>query len=514
MDAICSAATEPEGHPALTDEELAGAQRALVQDAAWASLIDVLSRGVLLVSFALLLGAGPFTIGLLGAIPSLAQLAQLPAIAVVERLRRRRLIAVGLGLCERIFVLLLALLPLLSDKDLALTILVLGQIAIAVLAAMSACSWNSWMHDLLPRSGIGAFFAKRLSWSTSVSLIGALAGGAIVDNWPGANKIYSYSVIFAVAGIAGFLSSWFLARVPEPSMAPVEGSRPTLRVLLGRPFQDRSFRRLIVFLSSWSFSTNLAAPFITVYLLDQIGLGLGTVLLLWAASQLANAITISLWGRLSDRFSDKAVLRVATPVFLLCLLALPLASILDSVWMLPLLTLIHVVLGIANGGTALASGNIGLRLAPRGEGTSFLAVIGLCNAAAAGLAPILGGLAAHWFASRELSMVFTWTAPGSAVQITFVRLHHWEFFFVLAALAGLHAIHALSQVPAAGHSGERILVRDLALEAARTLRSVSSVAGFRVATAFPFGRLVGRRPTRIRPAETRARRPTRRRAAQ
>jgi hypothetical protein len=141
-------------------------------------------------------------------------------------------------------------------------------------------------------------------------------------------------------------------------------------------------------------------------------------------------------------------------------------------------------------------------------------VIGLCNAAAAGLAPILGGLAAHWFALRELSIAITWTAPGSAVQITFLRLHHWEFFFVLAAIAGLHAMHALSQVPTAGRSGERILVRDLALEAARTLRSVSSVAGLRVATGFPFGRLVGRRPTRIRPPKVRARLLARRRGRQ
>jgi hypothetical protein len=203
------------GTGGVNSEQLTGAQRALVQDAAWASLIDVLSRGVLLVSFALSLGAGPFTIGLLGAIPSLAQLAQLPAIALVERFRRRRLIAVGLGLSERVFVLLLAALPFLPDRHLGLVILVFGQGAIAVLAAMSACSWNSWMHDLLPHHGMGAFFARRLSWSTCVALAGALAGGALVENWPGRDPIQAYAVVFATAGVAGFISSWFLARVPD-----------------------------------------------------------------------------------------------------------------------------------------------------------------------------------------------------------------------------------------------------------------------------------------------------------
>jgi hypothetical protein len=60
------------------------------------------SGGLVLVGFALAVGAGPLTVGLLGAIPAFGQLAQLPAIVLVERLRRRRLLAVWLGNSERI----------------------------------------------------------------------------------------------------------------------------------------------------------------------------------------------------------------------------------------------------------------------------------------------------------------------------------------------------------------------------------------------------------------------------
>jgi hypothetical protein len=43
----------------------------MVQDAAWASLVGALYGGVILVGFALELGATPFIIGLLGAIPAI-----------------------------------------------------------------------------------------------------------------------------------------------------------------------------------------------------------------------------------------------------------------------------------------------------------------------------------------------------------------------------------------------------------------------------------------------------------
>jgi MFS family permease len=477
-------------------EELARAQRALVQDAAWASLIGVLAGGVVLVGFALSLGAGPLTIGLLGAIPALGQLAQLPAIILVERMRQRRLLAVWLGVSERVVVLLLATLPFLPDRGLALVLLVLAEVLIASTAAMSACAWNSWMHDLLPRQGMGTFFARRLSWSTMVSLLGGLAAGALVDHWPGREPLHAYAGAFIGAALAGFVSSWFLSQVPEPPMARMSNSAPRLTHMLGRPLRDPGFRKLILFLASWSFSTNLAAPFITVYLLEQLNIGLGLVIGLWACSQFANALTVGLWGRLSDRMSNKAVLMTAAPAVLACLLLLPAAGVLGP---LPvLLIVIHLVMGVATGGTALASGNIALRLAPRGEGTAYMATIGMCNAGAAAVAPLLGGLLADWFAVRELSVMITWHAPGSDVAFTPVHLRHWEFFFVLAAATGLYALHALGAVEEGEGSGRRVLVQDLVMEAARGLRSLSSAAGLRLGAGFPVGRLVGRRPARIR----------------
>jgi MFS family permease len=486
---------------AINGTELARAQHALVQDAAWSSLVGVLAGGVVLVGFALALGAGPLTIGLLGAIPGLGQLAQLPAVVLVERLRRRHLLAVWLGVLERVVVLLLAGLPFLPDRGLALMLLVVAQVLIASTAAMSACAWNSWMHDLLPRQGMGAFFARRLSWSTAVSLLGGLGAGALVDHWPGGEPLHAYAAAFTGAALAGFVSSWFLSRVPEPPMAPVPDSAPRLTEMLGRPLRDLGFRKLILFLASWSFSTNLAAPFITVYLLNQLELGLGLVVVLWACSQLANALTLGLWGRLSDRMSNKAVLMTTAPAMLACLLALPAAGVLGTspLLLLVLLVVIHAVMGVATGGTALASGNIALHLAPRGEGTTYMAAIGMCNACAAAIAPLLGGLLADWFAVRELSVVITWHTPGADAAFTPIHLRHWEFFFVLAAATGLYALHALAAVQEGEGSGRRVLVRDLVLEAARGLRSLSTAAGLRMPAGFPIGRLVGRRPTRIRP---------------
>ena len=55
-----------------------------------------------------------------------------------------------------------------------------------------------------------------------------------------------------------------------------------------------------------SVVSNIAAPFLTVYLMRQLGYSLATVTALGVASQLANAFALYLWGRVSSRVSMQA----------------------------------------------------------------------------------------------------------------------------------------------------------------------------------------------------------------
>ena len=70
--------------PAISPEDIERGKHALIADAGWASLTGSLYGGVILIGFALELGAGPFLIGVLAAIPFLAQVVQLPAVALIE----------------------------------------------------------------------------------------------------------------------------------------------------------------------------------------------------------------------------------------------------------------------------------------------------------------------------------------------------------------------------------------------------------------------------------------------
>ncbi len=479
--------------PRVTPEALEHGKRALVRDAAWASMVGALYGGVVLVGFALQLGATPLHIGVLAAIPFFAQIAQVPAIALVERLRQRKKIAVVSATISRLLIFGLAALPFVPDDGTRLTLLLLSQVAITVLGSVTGCSVNSWMHQLLAGQGLGDLFSRRLFWSTVLASLGALGAGQLVQHWPGAETLDAYALAFVAAGLAGFMSTYYITQVPEPLMQQT-GPRTPLLHMLRAPFLDPGFRRVIIFMASWNFASNLAAPFLTVYLLQQLGYGLGTVTTLWISSQVANALTMYLWGRLSDRLTNKAILAVAVPAYLGCLIAFPFTAVPEvHALTLPLLYLIHVIMGAASGGIGLATGNLGLKLAPQGRGTSFLAAVGLAGAAAGGLASLAGGALADWFSARELNVLVHWASASASHQITVIKFQHWEFLFAISFLLGWYVLHALSRIDEGREHSERQVIQQFVEEASRSISQLSPIEGLKNVVLFPFGRMRDRR---------------------
>jgi MFS family permease len=480
----------------ITAADLARGKQALVHDGAWANVVGALTSGVLLVGFALQLGAPDQIIGVLAAIPFITQLAQLPAIRLIETIRKRKAITILATTAGRVIIALLAVIPFLADRQLGLVLLVGGQFAICVLGAIGACAWNSWIHDLLPKQGLGDFFARRLIWSTGMGMAASLLGGLLVSQAPslfgGENRrIYAYAVLSVAGAAAGFASSWWLTQVAEPRMRPaVPGSRPAYFSMLRAPLRDANFRRLIIFMVAWNFATNLAAPFIPVYIVQQLGYDLGFVVLLSVLSQLTNVLTLHWWGLIADRFSIKSVLAVTAPIFLACIFALPYTHTPERhALTMPMLIVLHLLMGGAAAGVGLGTGTIGIKLARDEDATAYLAALGLFAAMAAGIAPIVGGALSQWFADKELSFLIHWHTAAGTSDVVALRLRHWDFFFALAFVLGLYAIIRLDKIKEAGEVDQREVAREFMLQAQRSIRNLSTISGLRVLTRAPVGRL-------------------------
>ena len=473
----------------LSDTEVQAGLKQVIKDGIASQAMGILTGGAFLVAFAIKLGASNLVIGLLAAIGPLAQLLQLPSIFLVEKIRNRRaitVVAAGLG---RLCWLLIALIPFLFGVKTGLSVLLVSMIAASAFGAISGCSWNSWMRDLIPQNILGAFFSKRMRIGTGVGIALSLGAAFYLDYWKKAfveHELAGYSILFLAGFGAGVLGLLFLSKTPEKRM-PVTGERPKILGLLAQPFRDENFRKLIAFLCSWNFAVNLAGPFFMVYMLKRLGLSMSFIIGLSIVSQVMNFAFLRIWGRFTDRFSNKSVLAICGPLFILSILAWTFTTMPEKyVLTVPLLVFIHVVMGLSSAGVSLASGNISLKLAPEGQATSYLATNTIMNSVAAGIAPILGGKFADFFAGRELAWTLKYTSPGGEFSLPTLNLQQWDFFFFLAFLIGLYSLHRLAMIKEVGEVEEKIVVNELFSEVKGQVRTLSSVEGLRQMVSFPF----------------------------
>ncbi|SKB73492.1 hypothetical protein [Sphingopyxis flava] len=210
-----------EPQSAIGDDELETGLRRLIIEALFSNATAALTTGVVLTAFALHLGANNATIGLLAALPFLAQLAQVPAIALVERIRQRKRIAVLSSVAGRSMLAVMAFAPFAGA--LALPVLVAATLILCFFGAIGGCAWNSWMRDLAPEDRIGRIFARRTIYATLTTLLAGL-GAAVALEWTperSAMRDFAFAGLYVLGCAAGLFSAWIVARMPEPRMPDI-----------------------------------------------------------------------------------------------------------------------------------------------------------------------------------------------------------------------------------------------------------------------------------------------------
>ncbi|MDP5279210.1 MFS transporter [Sphingomonas sp. DG1-23] len=457
----------------------------LIREAAYSGGTSALTTGVILTAFALHLGASNLMVGILASAPFLTQLLQLPAIVLIERWRTRKRIAVITSLIGRAMLAVMAALAFFSGT-VPLLVFLAAQFVLCGFGAIGTCAWNAWMRDLAPDERMGQVFARRTLWLTAISLLLGLIAALALDWTPAASlaRDLVFSGMFAAGCLTGLLSARIVAAMPEPEMPEATGPIQ-LGALLRQPLRDANFSRLLLFIGSWQFAVNFATPFFTVFIVRQLHFDISFVMLLSVVSQVANLLALRMWGTLSDRFANKSVLAICAPTYILAIVAMVGASQLSDrefvkVW----LALLHIMMGASIAGVTLTSTNVALKLSPKGSATAYVAASAMVTALAAGLAPIIGGLLADFFAVRQFELVARWTGPTGIFALPFV-LQRWDFYFLIAGAIGLYALHRLSLVEEHGEIDRREMVNQVIGETRRTIRNISSVAGLRAATDLP-----------------------------
>lgn len=474
-----------------------------ISEAAFSGVFINLITGVLLVKFALELGATSFEIGLLAAFPFLGQAWQIPSILLAGYFNNRRwLVLAGMGL-YRVATLLLGLMPWFLEKESALACLIFLAFVQSVGMGFGTGPWYGWSRDLIPKKIITRVFGQRMNLYTLYGTFAALIGAIFLDVITGYKADATLMVLssyFVAAAVSGFVSLYKIFLLPEVPIGMVPVRNMLLEFL--EPLKDKNFRRLIVFFLVLLFAFNMAVPFFPMYMLETLSLPVSYVTALWAFGQFMQVPFFKWWGWVGDKYSNITALGACLPFFIIGLMLWPVTTTINSdvTTILVLLVVIHLFLGVGIAGVLLASQVIALKLAPKHLTTSYAATLTMIGSVAAGVASIMGGWVADKLANQHVDFMISWNALGDKDIVKIYSVGGLDFLFVLAALLVLVTSPLLATVVEQGTVSREVVMRLMRLRAAGMVRSAASVSGWRQGMSFPYV-LLARRRASVLPRE-------------
>ncbi|UCG42309.1 MAG: MFS transporter [candidate division WOR-3 bacterium] len=390
--------------PSTVQHELAEAQverglRISVVEGLFATGHLALTGGMFLVGLALLLGATPFQIGLLAAVPCAATVFSLLSSPLVRRLGARRgLVVWTSGIGRAVFLVLVPL--LLFRAGVGIGTLLAVVVGYNVLLAIANTSWNSWMSDLVPERRRGRFFGMRNAVLGAVAMALTYAGGRALDWFKTFDQEAGYGVAIGVGVLCGLGSTVLLSRQPEPRLVP----RPKVafRERVIGPLQEPQFRRLTVFMAVWFVTGTLASPFYLAHLIKNIEFPYTLVGVYAVFGGTTGILFQFAWGWVIDRFGPK-------PVTVVCF---ALVGIMPLLWLLATSTfrLPIWIDGVLNG-VAWTGANLGLLNMVLGIGDnpvrkeSYFAIFAMVVGLATFVASMVGGGVAQLLAGMHLRVL-------------------------------------------------------------------------------------------------------------
>jgi MFS family permease len=266
--------------------------------------------------------------------------------------------------------------------------LFVAMLAIGTLAnSISSVAWSAAISEVVPERLSGRYFARRNLVFGGWTLVAVLAAGHFVE--ANQNSMRAFGWIFFLAGTSRLMGLFFLSRMKFPPSVKERRARGIAMVDLLAVLRSRNYIWLCVFIGLWGLLLNSAMPFYTVYIVDRLNLGMGTMVKLTTLASLGGLATLKGWGRLSERFGNRPVLQVAGFIW-------GVAALLMWCFIRPGFTwhlyVGYFVVGAMTAGFQLTQFNLMIRLADPALRPAFVAVFlaGTSFLTAAG--PLLGSL--------------------------------------------------------------------------------------------------------------------------
>lgn len=421
-----------------TTSALRRSVRASYAEAAVAELFGACTGGAILTAWALHLGASPFIIGLLAALPFAAQILQLPGAWLTCTFGPKPVAIAAIGVSRMLWLPIVALPFVELPVGMPLRLFVGVMALAAVFGVIGNNAWTAWIGELVPGAIRGRFFSRRTVYISVASTVASLGAAGALDRlsprgWTGS----TLGGLAAIGCLAGALSLYLLRCQHDP---PRARQRIDWRVLIAI-VRGRQTRPFLWYLLGWNSAVALSASFFSLHMLVNLRTGFAIAALYGVGVATVRICSAPFWGRAVDHVG-------ARPVLVLCSFGI---AMVPAIWLFVTpaflwpLAIEAVLAGALWGGHGIAMLDLTVNSSPGPARPFYLATFAAAGGAGFATAAVFAGLLASRLPEQFELLGESWT-----------NVH---VLFLLSAVARAVAALPALRIQEAGAQDVRTLVK-------------------------------------------------------
>lgn len=352
---------------------------------------------LLVIPFALSLGATNLQIGIIGAMPFLASLlTQIPGSILASFFRREKSYAICASI-SRSSWLFYPLIPTLFPEQ-PVNVLIIAYLITQIFESINVPAITSIMGDVVAKKRRGEVFSKKYRLVEMVAAICLVSAGFWLDSTGKTPE--SFSAVFIIGAILGIASSLWVLRFKVPKY------KDQLKHKIREYFKlEGNFKIFVFFAMYFDFAFAFASPLFSAYLLRNLGLSYIFFVAALAINHITKVIVYPYWGKIADKLGDKPVAIAA----FFCTSLIPVLYLFvtpETIW---LVAPFQVLSGIIWAGAKLSLYNLLLDYSNPYRRVIDIASYQMYTSITLSIAPILGGWIADNvnFGLTGIPLVFT-----------------------------------------------------------------------------------------------------------